>query len=1314
MNVSRSLTRRSARTAALCAAVLLAVVAFGSGATRAHALTGGYYAPVASPATPVSIDGPADVVVALNGEVFVSDSLGRRIVVLAADGTFLRAFDGSDLPGAELVEPAGLALDPEARLVVADRAGDKVVVFERSGETVRVFGASGTAPGALSGPRGIAVDATGAIYVADTGNDRISTYTSGGSYLATFASPGDVEGFVRRPLSLSIANGELYGAEESLPRRVQVFGLDGATHRLWGPFQYGTFGIVSRYVGFGGVEAQLSGRTLVSGRLRIDADITVSGVESLTPAGDFGLLRGDTSVLGVTVGGLATDASDVALVADTDNDRIARLNLAAADPAWLAPWSHEGSSAAGAFLRPGAAAYAPNGDIYVADTANNRIQRLSPSGAPLSVFATSGAAAVSSPWGIAVSADGSEVYVADTGNNRIQVYDAVGGHLRTLGALGLAAPRAVSVAPDGTLAIADTGNDRAVRCTTAGGLLATTAAGALDDPAGVAVDAAGTIYASDTAQHRVRTFDAAGNPTGSWGGFGTDPAEFVYPAGVAVGPGGDVYVADTGNSRVQRLTSAGGFVTAIGVRGAGLSELRAPSGVCVSPSGLALVADTGNSRIQVFELDTVAPVTSQFGATPAWVNHPVSVRLSAVDASSGVREIRYRLGTDAYRSYTGTFTVSAEGTTRIQYYSFDRAGNRDTTRTAFVNIDMTPPAGTARLSGGAEFVASTTVDLESNVTDAVEMNIDTGSGWQGRVSYEAVKQLTLPGAGPRTVKVQYIDVPGNILTLETAVTVDLAAPHTDLLGAPASGITSLPVEISLVTGDDYSGVSDTLVTIDGAGEKPYAGAFTLSAEGVHTVSARSIDAVGNAEDPVSATFEIDTTPPSGTVEVAGGAAIVDGLTVAVVPSVAGASHMRFDTGDGSGYGDWRTYGAVPALTLPGEGPNTIRSQFVDAAGNTTEIVSHVTVDLTPPATTVTGLPANALTAFDVVVSLGATDAYSAIREIRYSLDGAPDAVYDGPITVTAEGPHTLSYFAIDAVGNTEGRSDVASFEIDRSVPDGTIALASGRVAADNTSPVLSLDLVNTAHVRFDLGGASGEWQPVTPEVTLDLAEEGLHSIDVGMRSLAGREITRTISVAVDLTAPRLGQVEVIPATLLTKPDDAWATDLEFAWSADDDGGPVNSGLSQFQWRFGVFGGFVTPAAVSISEQDYSSNLRLALTDGAGNAVTAQRPVRLWEGAEPEVPDAPRPAGSANTVWVPLDAGPARGDNFVLRCFRSEGDTYVLDRTVNATARAVMVGGVWRVSARPVLDAGDWRFVFQTNGASAVTMGQPSATLTVAR
>ena len=216
-----------------------------------------------------------------------------------------------------------------------------------------------------------------------------------------------------------------------------------------------------------------------------------------------------------------------------------------------------------------------SGNIYVADTGNNRIQKFSPEGTFITKWGSLGIGdgELEFPRGIAVDSSDT-MYVADTGNNRIQKFSPAGAFLGSWGGLDVVA--------DGKSIRSGHGD------------------GEFDAPRGIAVDSSGNIYVADTLNHRIQKFSPDGTFITKWGSYGTGTGQFNQPWGVAVDSSGEVYVADTLNNRIQKFSSSGTYISTIGRYGLGTGQFNQPRGVAVDSSDDVYVADTENSRIQKF------------------------------------------------------------------------------------------------------------------------------------------------------------------------------------------------------------------------------------------------------------------------------------------------------------------------------------------------------------------------------------------------------------------------------------------------------------------------------------------------------------------------------------------------------------------------------------------------------------------------------------------------------------------------------------------------------------------------------------------
>jgi DNA-binding beta-propeller fold protein YncE len=158
--------------------------------------------------------------------------------------------------------------------------------------------------------------------------------------------------------------------------------------------------------------------------------------------------------------------------------------------------------------------------------------------------------------------------------------------------------------------------------------------GKLTAPRAVAVAPNGTVYVADFLD-RVQYFAPDGTYRGQWGGSGSGPGQFDFPLALAVGPDGTVYVADISN-RIQYFDAAGSYLGEWGGPGHGQGQFVSPTGVTVSPDGRTVyVADAGNGRIQAFCVNPSGK-TAQQPATPG-VGTPVSRDRLATPVETAVK-----------------------------------------------------------------------------------------------------------------------------------------------------------------------------------------------------------------------------------------------------------------------------------------------------------------------------------------------------------------------------------------------------------------------------------------------------------------------------------------------------------------------------------------------------------------------------------------------------------------------------------------------------------------------------------------------------
>jgi len=314
---------------------------------------------------------------------------------------------------------------------------------------------------------------------------------------------------------------------------------------------------------------------------------------TLAGSDDAGFVNGVGSVATFSrARGLAVDGAGTIYVADSNNGLIRLVSPTGvvstlAGRAGLFTFS-DGIGTNAGFSGPTGVALDAQGNVFVADRANERIRKIAP-GAVVTTFAGSGERGLQNgtgseaefhwPWGIALDAIGN-LYISEPLGHRIR-----------------------KISPEGVVVtFAGSG--------TRGYLNGAGTVAQFDSPGGIAVDADGIVYVADSANDAIRRISPtgdvttlAGGPPGEEVGSGlTMP--FALPLAVAVDAAGTVYVADTRNYVVRRISRAGEVSTVIGtgveavVDGpADIASFIGPVGITLDPSGNIYVVD-GGQRIR--------------------------------------------------------------------------------------------------------------------------------------------------------------------------------------------------------------------------------------------------------------------------------------------------------------------------------------------------------------------------------------------------------------------------------------------------------------------------------------------------------------------------------------------------------------------------------------------------------------------------------------------------------------------------------------------------------------------------------------------
>jgi len=591
--------------------------------------TGGFTDGTGSDARFGSVNG---IAVDKAGNVYITDGTYNTVrkitktgvvTTLAGTPAAVGSTDGTG-SAARFHYPFGITVDTAGNLYVSDQSNHTIRKITPAGVVTTVAGSAGVIGSAdgsgsvarFNYPSGIAIDSASNLFVADAYNHTIRKITPGGS-VSTFAGTAGASG---------IANGTGSSASFTFPYGVAVGGTN--------LFVADTWGCTIRKITSAGIVTTMAGQPRIPGA----ADGTGSTAQFNYPYG------------------LSANSTGTIYVADSYNKEIRKITSAGAVTTLAGSktndvggvGSSDGAGRIARFNYPSGVALSGT-TVYVADTYNGTIRKITSSGVVTSfagtarafgsVDGTGSAARFYYPYGLAADKAGN-VYVADTNNHTIRKVTPAGAVTTLAGAAGVSgsangtgsaarfnSPYSVAVDGSGNVYVADTLNFT-VRKITAGGVVTTLAGvagspGSLDGTGsgarfsylyGIAVDNAGNLYVTDSGNYTVRKITAAGVVTtlagtrgvaGSVDGTGLS-ARFDGPFGIAVDSTSNLYVSDHNNQVIRKITPAGVVTTLAGVPGSeGIADgmgsaarFLSPAGIAIASSGTIYVADTYNHEIR--------------------------------------------------------------------------------------------------------------------------------------------------------------------------------------------------------------------------------------------------------------------------------------------------------------------------------------------------------------------------------------------------------------------------------------------------------------------------------------------------------------------------------------------------------------------------------------------------------------------------------------------------------------------------------------------------------------------------------------------
>ena len=310
-----------------------------------------------------------------------------------------------------------------------------------------------------------------------------------------------------------------------------------------------------------------------------------------------------------------------------------------------------------------------------------------------------------------------------------------------------------------------------------------------------------------------------------------------------------------------------------------------------------------------------------------------------------------------------------------------------------------------------------------------------------------------------------------------AIVNDTTPPSTTISGLPTSGVQAGPVTFSLSATDTQSGVASSYYTLDGSSATTYTVPTIVTGIGPHTLTYWSVDRSGNIETAHLASFSISAGPPL--------------TTISGIPVGWSQTPVTFSlaaTGDAAPFATYYALGGAGAnlysspVQVSSEGTTVVsyRSTNSLAQAEATKTAT-VRIDMTPPSTSIAGLPPVGTPAAGAAhFTLSGTDNASGIAHIYYLMNSSNNTeTYSTQVTVTKIGAQNLKYWAVDNAGNVEAQH-VAAFIVVAGKSTSTITISATPTSVKLPKPfvlqgVLAPGALNDPCVVYVKKPGSARW-----------------------------------------------------------------------------------------------------------------------------------------------------------------------------------------------------------------------------------------------
>jgi len=848
---------------------------------------------------------------------------------------------------------------------------------------------------------------------------------------------------------------------------------------------------------------------------------------------------------------------------------------------YILEWGNFGITDNGQFFHPESLSFDSDGNVYVTDAGNARIQKFTSDGQFLEAWGVRGMGNGEFNYPTGITTYENNVYVVDREQSKIQVFDSTGKFLQSWGEFGsdqgeFFYPQGISISNDGVVYVADTKNHRIQQFTTDGEFLSSFGIfgpgdGKLRTPVDVALGE-NYIYVSDPANWKIEKYTYEGISVASFDyNFG---GSLVQPYGLTVDTDGNIYFTDLYKHRIVKIDSEGTTLKIFGSVGSDKGKFIAPKDIVLDDKGYLFVTEYGNNRIQKFETPIVMKIEEALTAEQAKKLEELTYEEESKDVEVESNEEETVTDEPLVRDLTNPILapprdITIEATGSYTVVDIGEAMAMDESGIQFI-INNAPE----RFGLGTAIIIWTAIDNSGNSTIAIqEVNVvDTTSP-----TISPVSDMIVEAAVPYE----------NIVNFETPDTYDILGVMSITSDAPEF----FPLGETIVTwtATDIVGNTSTMeqkvIVVDNTLPILQApGDIVIEATGIdnNEVDLGEADATDNGEiisisNDAPQFFALGDTIITWTVSDSSENAASDTQLVSVVdttaPEILSANDLTYEATslyENTVYLDNPSVSDIQEVTITNNTPEffplgetIVTWTATDIVGNTSTmeqkviVVDTTTPDLTIPEDQIV----EATSIEETLVEIGEAEAYD-ITGISSISNNAPEMFSLGSTVVT--------WVSIDSNGNA------TTFEQTITIVDTTppSIFVPADIAAEAVDPVLNFielgDATTYDHVgiesvtndkpdSFSFGDTTVTWTAVDTSGNISTGTQLVTIVDTTIP-----EIVAPFDVTVEATGISSTVVEIGEATMYdiiqvytitsNSPDTFPLGETIITWTATDSSG----------------------------------------------------------------------------------------------------------------------------------------------------------------